>query len=120
MRSACAAPTTFGEISENTRIANVIASVPIASASSPSPNSRLVMTAVSVADAALIRLLPSRMTPSSWSTSRSSASACFAPRSPRCARCRSRWRFAAIIAVSAIEKNAGRDEQDREQDAEGG
>ena len=41
MRSACAAPTTFGVISENTRIANEIAIVPSASASSPSPNSRV-------------------------------------------------------------------------------
>ncbi len=37
MRSACAAPTTFGAISENTRIANVIASVPSPRAISPSP-----------------------------------------------------------------------------------
>ena len=60
--------STFGVISENTRIANVIATRARApSASSPSPNSRSVITAVSVAAAALIRLLPSRITPSSRS-----------------------------------------------------
>jgi hypothetical protein len=48
---------TFGVISENTRIANVMATVPSASASSPSPNSRCATTAVSVAAPALIRLL---------------------------------------------------------------
>ena len=66
-RSACAAPMTLGVISEKTSNANEIATVPSASAASPSPNRRLVMTAVSVAAAAATSVLPSRMTPSSVS-----------------------------------------------------
>src|SRR6266540_5593848 len=103
-RSACAAPTTFGVISANTRSANEIAIVPRPSASSPSPNRRLVMTAVSVAAPAATSVLPSRMTPSRRSVCASSAIASFAPRAPRCARCFRRKRLVAIIAVSAIEK----------------
>jgi hypothetical protein len=38
MRSACAAPITFGVISENTRIRNVTATVPSASAYLLSPS----------------------------------------------------------------------------------
>src|SRR5436190_501431 len=52
-RSACAAPITFGVISEKTSKANEIATVPSASAASPSPKRRLVITAVSVAVAAI-------------------------------------------------------------------
>ena len=90
MRSACAAPITLGRISEKIRIASEIAIVDSASASSPCPNSRTAISVDSVAAAALTTVLPSRMTESSLSVCASSDSTSFAPRAPRCARCRSR------------------------------
>ncbi len=104
MRSAYAAPTTFGVISEKIRIASAMATPPTISDASLCPNRRVVITAVSVVAMALTSVLPRRMTPSSLSVRARSPSATLAPRSPCFAFRRSRCRLTAIIAVSAIEK----------------
>ena len=54
-------------ISENTSSANEITTAPTPSATSPSPNSCLVITAVSVAAPAATSVFPSRITPRSLS-----------------------------------------------------
>ena len=77
---------TFGVISLNTRMKKVTASVPMVSDHSLSPNSLMVMTVTSAAAAALSRLLPSRITPSSLSVLSSSWEVSFAPRCPRLTR----------------------------------
>ena len=81
-RSAWLAPMTFGVISENTRIKKVTSIVATPSAHSSSPNSSIVITLTSIAAAALIRLLNSRMTPSRRSVLASRSSASAAPFEP--------------------------------------
>ena len=82
MRSAYDAPITFGVISENTRIKNVTTTVPIARDQSLWPNKRIVIVVVSTAAPALIKLLPSKITPSKRSVRASRSAARFAPRLP--------------------------------------
>ena len=62
--ASCAAPITFGRISEKMRIASEIAMVDMASASSPWPNRRTAMSVDNVAAAAFTTVLPSRITDS--------------------------------------------------------
>ena len=71
---------TLGEISLKTKIAKVTAKVPAINTHSPSPNNSTMMTVTKVAEAALAKLLHSKITPNSLSVLASSLLARRAPR----------------------------------------
>ena len=68
-------------------MAKVTASVPAINTHSPSPNNSTMMTVTSVAEAALAKLLHSRITPSNLSVLAKSELAKRAPRWPSLTKC---------------------------------
>ena len=104
--SACAAAITFGVISLKINIKKVVIRVPLIMINYWSPYNCTAMIVTRVADAALAKLLHSKITLRSLSVSDKSFDVRRAALLPLLARCFNRYLLIDIRLVSDIEKNA--------------
>ena len=100
--SGRSAASVFGATSA--KIKNTTVRIQGASSTPVSPINWNPITVATVAAEKLTKLLPTRITPSNRSGLRNMVSAFFAPLLPLLTKCRRRYRFRAIMAVSVPEK----------------